>query len=287
MDEVLRKRGIQTLYHAAAYKHVPLVEDNPVEGLRNNVFGTLATARAAVRHGVTDFVLVSTDKAVRPTSVMGASKRLAEMILQAMAGDGSATRFSIVRFGNVLDSSGSVVPLFRRQILAGGPLTVTHPEVTRFFMSIPEAVQLIIQASAMARGGEVFVLDMGQPMRILDLARRMVELSGFTVLSENDREGDIGIEFCGLRPGEKLHEELIIGNDTQPTEHPRILKAFETFMPWQALDDVLTQLARAVDAGDVTRVLRVVRELSRGDFSDEFPRKAARRSAGSSGPSSR
>ena len=212
-----------TVFHAAAYKHVPLVEHNPAAGIKNNVLGTLRTAQAAAENGVTDFVLISTDKAVRPTNVMGASKRLAEMVLQAMAasqaGAPSGTKFSMVRFGNVLGSSGSVVPLFREQIKAGGPVTLTHAEVTRYFMTIPEAAQLVIQAGAMAKGGEVFVLDMGEPVRIVDLARRMVELSGMRVRDEAHPDGDIAISITGLRPGEKLYEELLIGDNPTTTSH--------------------------------------------------------------------
>lgn len=225
----------KTVYHAAAYKHVPLVEYNPAEGIRNNVLGTLITAQAARDYGVDDFVLISTDKAVRPTNIMGASKRLAEMVLQAMdAGRKpgvASTNFSMVRFGNVLGSSGSVVPLFRQQIRDGGPITLTHPDITRYFMTIPEASQLVIQAGAMSGGGDVFLLDMGEPVRIADLARRMVELSGLTVRDEDEPDGDIELEITGLRPGEKLFEELLIGDNPQPTSHPRIMQAKEDFWP--------------------------------------------------------
>ncbi|WP_029462909.1 polysaccharide biosynthesis protein, partial [Serpentinimonas barnesii] len=221
MHEILQTWRPHTVYHAAAYKHVPLVEHNPAEGIKNNVLGTLRTAQAALQAGVSDFVLVSTDKAVRPTNLMGASKRLAELALQALAaasaGTGAGTRFSMVRFGNVLGSSGSVVPKFRQQIRDGGPITLTHPEITRYFMSIPEAAQLVIQAGAMAKGGEVFVLDMGQPVRIIDLARRMVELSGLSVRDDANPQGDIAIELTGLRPGEKLYEELLLGHNPSPT----------------------------------------------------------------------
>jgi FlaA1/EpsC-like NDP-sugar epimerase len=228
-----------TVYHAAAYKHVPMVEDNPGEGVTNNVFGTLNLARAASQYAVKLFVLVSTDKAVRPTNVMGATKRVAELVLQALAAEGAATCFTMVRFGNVLDSSGSVVPLFRRQLAAGGPLTVTHAEVTRYFMTIPEAAQLVLQAGAMAVGGDVFVLDMGQPVKIMDLARRMVQLSGRRVRDENCLNGDIDIAITGLRPGEKLYEELLIGDDPEHTAHPRIMKAHEPFVPWLQLEQEL------------------------------------------------
>lgn len=269
MRQILATWRPDTLYHAAAYKHVPLVEHNPVEGIKNNVLGTLRTAQAALEHGVRDFVLISTDKAVRPTNVMGASKRLAEMVLQALAdqpfgisdGRTSGTRFSMVRFGNVLGSSGSVVPKFRQQIRAGGPITLTHPEVTRYFMTLSEAAQLVIQAGGMAKGGEVFVLDMGQPVRIMDLARRMVELSGLTVKDASNPDGDIEIVITGLRPGEKLHEELLIGNDPKPTSHPRILKAHEKFIPWCELAPKLAELEAALDAADILAIRRLLQQL--------------------------
>lgn len=240
------------VYHAAAYKHVPLVEQNPLEGLRNNVWGTLVCAQAAARHGVQRFVLVSTDKAVRPTNVMGASKRLAEMVLQALDEEtrrsgASAPCYTMVRFGNVLGSSGSVVPLFRRQIDAGGPVTVTHPEVTRYFMTIPEAAQLVIQAGAMAQGGGVFVLDMGEPVRIHDLARRMIELSGQRVRDAGNPSG-IEIRITGLRPGEKLYEELLIGGATEATQHPRIMKAHERYLPWPRLQAQLERMGALMRA---------------------------------------
>jgi FlaA1/EpsC-like NDP-sugar epimerase len=255
-----------TVYHAAAYKHVPLVEHNPAEGLRNNVFGTLTVAQAAEAHGVQDFVLISTDKAVRPTNVMGTSKRLAEMTLQALAAKGGATRFSMVRFGNVLGSSGSVVPLFRKQIKAGGPVTITHEEITRYFMTIPEAAQLVIQAGAMATGGEVFVLDMGDPVKIIDLARRMIEFSGLSVRDANTPEGDIEIEVIGLRPGEKLYEELLIGENPVTTNHPRIMKAREAFLVWPDIKRELDNLASGIDCGDVhsvrTKLTQIVNEFT-------------------------
>lgn len=248
MQEIMQTWKPDTVYHAAAYKHVPLVEHNPVEGIRNNTWGTLVTAQAAAAAKVTDFVLISTDKAVRPTNVMGASKRLAEMVLQAMAAEGShTTRFSMVRFGNVLGSSGSVVPKFRQQIRDGGPITLTHPDINRYFMSIPEAAQLVIQAGAMAKGGEVFVLDMGEPVRIYDLALRMIELSGLTVRDATHPEGDIEIEITGLRPGEKLFEELLIGNDPKPTQHPRIMQAREQYLSWDNLDVEFKALASLLD----------------------------------------
>ncbi|UJW81796.1 polysaccharide biosynthesis protein [Hydrogenophaga sp. SL48] len=253
-----------TVYHAAAYKHVPLVEHNPIEGIRNNTLGTLTAARIAAEEGVTDFVLISTDKAVRPTNVMGASKRLAEMALQALADTPSKTRFSMVRFGNVLGSSGSVVPRFRRQIRDGGPITVTHPDMTRYFMTIPEAAQLVIQAGAMAKGGDVFVLDMGDPVKIFDLATRMIELSGLCVRSENNPDGDIEIEITGLRPGEKLFEELLIGNNPRPTSHPRIMKAHEEFLAWPVLQDKLQQLEALLDRRDVEGTKELLIELVAG-----------------------
>ena len=250
-----------TVYHAAAYKHVPLVESNFSEGVQNNVFGTLNMARAAVESKVTHFVLVSTDKAVRPTNVMGATKRMAELVLQALADcktlqfdlpDGTKseemrnnTLFAMVRFGNVLGSSGSVVPLFRKQLLSGGPITITHLDVTRFFMTIPEAAQLVLQAGAMAKGGDVFVLDMGQPVKILDLARRMAQLSGLTLRDENNPEGDIDIEVTGLRPGEKLYEELLIGDNAEGTDHERIMKAHEECESWSVLAPMLVVLRQA------------------------------------------
>ncbi len=246
-----------TVYHAAAYKHVPMVEDNPGEGARNNVFGTLHMAQAAVSAGVHRFVLISTDKAVRPTNVMGATKRMAELVLQAFAQSHPQTLFSMVRFGNVLGSSGSVVPLFRKQLASGGPLTVTDPEVTRYFMTIPEAAQLVLQAGAMGQGGDVFVLDMGQPIKILDLARRMLHLSGLSERSVDNPQGDIEIAVTGLRPGEKLYEELLIGDNPEPTEHPRIMKAREPFLPWDQLQGELELLLQAANANDLRGIQAV------------------------------
>jgi FlaA1/EpsC-like NDP-sugar epimerase len=243
-----------TVYHAAAYKHVPLVEHNPVEGLINNTLGTLTTALAARDHGVAQFVLVSTDKAVRPTNIMGASKRLAEMTLQGLAQQKPHTCFSMVRFGNVLGSSGSVVPLFRQQIEAGGPITLTHEDITRYFMTIPEAAQLVIQAGAMAEGGDVFVLEMGEPVRIVDLARRMVELSGRTVCDEQNPEGDIELRITGLRPGEKLYEELLIGDNAMPTAHPRVMKAHEACPPWAELAQQIEELGVLLERNDVPAI---------------------------------
>lgn len=243
-----------TIYHAAAYKHVPLVESNAGIGVLNNVIGTLNMAHVAMDAGVHRFVLVSTDKAVRPTNVMGASKRMAELVLQALAAEPSQTSFSMVRFGNVLGSSGSVVPLFRRQLAAGGPLTVTHAEVTRYFMTIPEAAQLVLQAGAMGRGGDVFVLDMGEPVKIMDLARRMVQLSGLVVRDGIHPSGDIEIAVTGLRTGEKLYEELLIGDNPEPTEHPRIMKAREPFVPWLQLQQALAVLELAATENDIVTI---------------------------------
>ncbi|MGV1837465.1 polysaccharide biosynthesis protein [Rhizobium rhizogenes] len=258
----------KTVYHAAAYKHVPLVEYNPVEGIRNNVLGTLTTAEVARDCGVEDFVLISTDKAVRPTNIMGASKRLAEMVLQAMDADrkpgADGTNFAMVRFGNVLGSSGSVVPLFRHQIRDGGPITLTHPDITRYFMTIPEASQLVIQAGAMSGGGDVFLLDMGEPVRIADLARRMVELSGLTVRDEDEPDGDIELEITGLRPGEKLYEELLIGDNPQSTSHPRIMRAKEDFLPWLELSKKLAALQAALDENDVPLARGLLQNLVSG-----------------------
>jgi len=250
--EVIQTYGIQTLYHAAAYKHVPIVEQNVIEGIHNNVISTWYTAEAAVECGVENFVLISTDKAVNPTNVMGATKRLAEMVLQGMheRGDGG-TRFCMVRFGNVLESSGSVVPLFREQIRKGGPVTVTHPDVIRYFMTIPEASQLVLQAGAMAQGGDVFVLDMGKPMRIADLARRMINLSGLLVRDEEHPDGDVEIKYTGLRPAEKLFEELLIGNNVSGTEHPMIMRAMEHFLPWAGTQHLLHQLLIVMGQFDV------------------------------------
>ena len=255
-----------TVYHAAAYKHVPMVECNPSEGVFNNVFGTLNMAQAAQAARVASFVLVSTDKAVRPTNLMGASKRMAELILQALADRAGphGTRFSMVRFGNVLGSSGSVVPMFREQLAQGGPLTITHPEVTRYFMTIPEAAQLVLQAAAMATGGEVFVLDMGEPVRIMDLARRLVGLSGVQVRDAAQPDGDIEFSFIGLRPGEKLYEELLIGDNPTATAHPRIMKAHEDFMAWPELMSQLERLQQVASIEDVAAIRRVLRTCVHG-----------------------
>ena len=255
---------------------MPLVEHNPAEGVRNNVWGTRTCAEAAVRNGVRNFVLISTDKAVRPTNIMGATKRLAEMVLQALAEVGAAvapqggrapsakTTFSMVRFGNVLGSSGSVVPLFREQIKNGGPITLTHADITRYFMTIPEAAQLVIQAGAMGQGGDVFVLDMGQPVKIIDLARRMVELSGLSVRDEARPDGDIEIAVTGLRPGEKLYEELLIGDNPKPTQHARIMKAHEQFLPWAQLEQKLNALSIAMSVNDVPVIRGMLQQLVSG-----------------------
>ncbi len=257
LESVVTSMGVQTIYHAAAYKHVPLVEYNVVEGIRNNVFGTLNVAKVADRCAVESCVLISTDKAVRPTNVMGASKRLAELVLQGLQAQ-SKTRFSMVRFGNVLGSSGSVIPLFREQIAKGGPVTVTHPEIIRYFMTIPEAAQLVIQAGAMGEGGDVFVLEMGEPVRIADLARKMIHLMGLTA-KVADREGDIEVLFTGLRPGEKLFEELLIGDNVTGTRHPRIMRALERKLPWNQLLELLDRIEEMCEQGrsqDIVEFLR-------------------------------
>ena len=261
IDKIISTWHPNTVYHAAAYKHVPLVEHNLSEGIKNNVLGTLFTAQAAINHKVENFVLVSTDKAVRPTNIMGASKRLAEMILQALAVENPSLKLSIVRFGNVLGSSGSVVPKFREQIKEGGPITITHPEITRFFMTIPEASQLVIQAGAMATSGDVFVLDMGKPVKIIQLAERMIELSGLSIKNQENPDGDIEIEITNLRPGEKLYEELLIGNNPKPTSHNRIMKAHETFLDWQKLEDKIEALTIALNKNDVQIVRQLLRKL--------------------------
>lgn len=264
VQAVMTKFGVQTVYHAAAYKHVPLVEYNVVEGVSNNVFGTWRAAEAAVAAGVETFVLISTDKAVRPTNVMGASKRLAELVLQGLAIRQNRTRFCMVRFGNVLGSSGSVVPLFREQIRNGGPITVTHPEIIRYFMTIPEAAQLVIQAGAMGKGGDVFVLDMGEPVRIADLARRMVHLMGLEVKDNQHPDGDIEICFSGLRPGEKLYEELLIGENVRQTAHPRIMAANEVSLSWKDMAELLRQLEHYCDNFAVERIVQLITEAPTG-----------------------
>jgi FlaA1/EpsC-like NDP-sugar epimerase len=256
--EVLETFKINTIYHAAAYKHVPIVEHNLLEGVHNNILGTLHTARAAVDAEVDNFVLISTDKAVSPTNVMGATKRFAEMILQALQDKHDSIQFCMVRFGNVLESSGSVVPLFREQIRNGGPVTVTHRDIIRYFMTIPEAAQLVIQAGGMAKGGDVFVLEMGEPVKIQDLARRMINLTGCTVRDEANPEGDIEIEYTGLRPAEKLYEELLIGTDVSGTRHPRIMRAKEDYLDWEELEPLIAELEFASQALDRVRTRQIL-----------------------------
>lgn len=254
LQSIMQSYQVQTVYHAAAYKHVPLVEFNVIEGLRNNVFGTWHTAEAAIASEVETFVLISTDKAVRPTNVMGTTKRLAELTLQALAKRQQNTRFCMVRFGNVLGSSGSVVPLFRKQIKKGGPITLTHEDITRYFMTIPEAAQLVIQAGAMGEGGDVFVLDMGEPVRIYDLARKMVHLTGLEIKNKQNPQGDIEIKITGLRPGEKLYEELLIGEDEKPTRHPRIKAANEVYLGWPEMQALLSELSESAINYDLEKV---------------------------------
>ena len=258
LEEIFRTFHIDTVYHAAAYKHVPIVEYNTVQGIRNNVFGTVRAARAALAAGVSLFVLISTDKAVRPTNIMGTTKRMAELVLQAFAATQDKTIFSMVRFGNVLGSSGSVIPLFREQIAKGGPITITHPDIIRYFMTIPEAVQLVIQAGAMGKGGDVFILDMGEPVRILDMAKRLIRLSGRSIRDERHPSGDIEIALIGLRPGEKLFEELLIEGKAIPTEHPRIMRKEESCMAMDELKGLLGKLERACDRGDIDAVFALL-----------------------------
>lgn len=245
LENVMKAFNVDTVYHAAAYKHVPLVENNTVEGVRNNIFGTMYCAQAAIAANVETFVLVSTDKAVRPTNIMGATKRMAELVLQALSKEQSSTRFCMVRFGNVLGSSGSVVPLFRKQIQDGGPITLTHNDITRYFMTIPEAAQLVLQAGAMGKGGDVFVLDMGEPVKIYDLAAKLIRLSGLELKDKHNPHGDIAITTTGLRPGEKLYEELLIGDNVDKTSHPRIMTAQELMLSWDELNTIIKQLDRA------------------------------------------
>lgn len=261
MREIMSTWHPDTIYHTAAYKHVPLVEHNPAEGIKNNVLGTLRAAQAASENGVADFVLISTDKAGRPTNIMGASKRLAEIVLQALAAINPGSKFTMVRFGNVLGSSNSVVPKLRQQIRDGGSITLPHPETTRYFMTIPEAAQLVIQAGAMTRSGNVFVLDMGQPVKLMDLARRMIELSGLTVKDEQNPDGDIAIESTGLRSGEKLHEELSIGDNPKPTSHPRIIQTPEEFIAWTDLEPKLNALEIALNVNDVSVIRLMMQQL--------------------------
>ena len=266
MKNVMLEHQIHTIYHAAAYKHVPIVEDNVIEGVRNNVFGTLATAEAAIETGVKNFTLISTDKAVRPTNIMGATKRLSELVLQALADKQEQTIFTIVRFGNVLDSSGSVVPLFKKQIQQGGPVTVTHPEIIRYFMMIPEAAQLVIQAGAMAKSGQVFVLDMGKPVKILYLAKRMIQLMGLTPYCQEstsldfDKNGDIEVKFTGLRPGEKLYEELLIGNNVEGTEHSKIMTAAEEKLTWNEINKILEELDKSSHKSDKNKTISIIKK---------------------------
>ena len=278
MFEVMQSWKVDTVYHAAAYKHVPMVEHNVAEGVLNNTLGTLYAAQSALRAGVRNFVLISTDKAVRPTNVMGSTKRMAELVLQGLAHETSVslygepdlpaqpnrTRFIMVRFGNVLGSSGSVIPLFREQIKRGGPITVTHPEMTRYFMTIPEAAQLVIQAGSMGDSGDVFVLDMGEPVKIAQLAERMVQLSGLTVRSAANPDGDIDIEFSGLRPGEKLYEELLIGDNVLPTEHPMIMRANEACMPWEEIKALMVEMVQAIRVDDYPHVRQLLCRIVSG-----------------------
>ena len=262
---IMQAFGVQTVYHAAAYKHVPMVEFNTIEGVRNNIYGTMFCAQAAIDARVETFVLISTDKAVRPTNTMGASKRMAELVLQALAAEpGQSTRFCMVRFGNVLGSSGSVVPVFEQQIAIGGPVTLTHADITRYFMTIPEAAQLVIQAGAMGKGGDVFVLDMGDSVKIIDLAKQMIRLSGLEVKDTAHPEGDIEIQITGLRPGEKLYEELLIGDEVQKTTHPRIMTASEVMLPWNVLSDIITRMDEACRQSDQSALRRLLLEAPTG-----------------------
>ncbi|MEH6544413.1 MAG: nucleoside-diphosphate sugar epimerase/dehydratase [Porticoccaceae bacterium] len=277
LNEVVKNFGVQTIYHAAAYKHVPIVEYNSYQGLKNNVLGTLYAAQAAILNKVDNFVLISTDKAVRPTNIMGATKRVSELVLQALSQEPSVnffnaekfgltpttnainrTRFTMVRFGNVLDSSGSVIPKFREQIKNGGPVTVTHPDIIRYFMTIPEAAQLVIQAGSLGEGGDVFVLDMGEPVKIDDLAKKLIHLSGLTIRNKDGSEGDIEVEYSGLRPGEKLYEELLIGHDVYNTQHPKIKRANEQVVNWASLNELLTQLLQAFRSNDYPMVRKLL-----------------------------
>lgn len=260
MQTLFQTFNINTIYHAAAYKHVPLVEHNVVEGVRNNIFGTWFCAEAAIKAGVEKFVLISTDKAVRPTNIMGASKRMSELVLQALNQRQSETQFCMVRFGNVLGSSGSVIPLFRQQIQQGGPVTVTHPDITRYFMTIPEAAQLVIQAGAMAQGGDVFVLDMGEPVKIFELAKQMIRLSGLSEKTDANPDGDVAIHITGLRPGEKLYEELLVGDNVKGSSHPRIMTAQETYLNWPETHNFLHKIDKACHDFDVERVICLLSE---------------------------
>jgi FlaA1/EpsC-like NDP-sugar epimerase len=265
LKKVCRAFNVQTIYHAAAYKHVPMVEHNPGEAVKNNVLGTLCLAQAAISCNVETFVLISTDKAVRPTNTMGATKRFAELVLQGLSlEEGHNTRFTMVRFGNVLGSSGSVILLFREQIARGGPVTVTDPRIIRYFMTIPEAAQLVIQAGAMGQGGDVFVLDMGEPIKIVDLAKRMIHLSGLEVKDELHPEGEVEIVFTGLRPGEKLYEELLIGDNVSGTTHCRIMRAEEDIIPWSKLNEQLDRLKQAIEHDDCLAMRAILTESVSG-----------------------
>ena len=269
ITQVCKIFNIQTVYHAAAYKHVSLVEENPFEAVSNNILGTKICAESAVDSNVETFVFVSTDKAVRPTNIMGATKRFAELILQSMSKEEGNTKITMVRFGNVIGSSGSAVPLFQKQIKEGGPVTVTHPEVIRYFMSIPEAAELVIQAGAMGEGGDVFVLDMGEPVNIFELAKRLIKLSGMEVIDENNPNGDIEIEFTGLRPGEKLYEELLIGDNVSTTEHTRILKAKEDYLPKEELDRFIVNIEGIANSGDTLKLKSILKDAVAGFTPDD------------------
>ena len=264
LANVFKRFGVDTIYHAAAYKHVPMVEFNNTEGVDNNIFGTLNCAQVGIESGVETFVLISTDKAVRPTNTMGATKRSAELVLQALAAKQSATKFTMVRFGNVLGSSGSVIPLFKQQIKAGGPVTVTDENMIRYFMTIPEAVELVIQAGAMGLGGDVFVLDMGKPVRIDDLARKMIHLSGLEVKDESHPDGDIEIKYTGLRPGEKLYEELLIGDNVSETDNPLIMRAEEELLTWDELSPILDELQNAIVKCDQAKLRELLIKIVPG-----------------------
>jgi len=261
MSFIFKAYGVQTVYHAAAYKHVTLVESNASQGVLNNALGTAIVAQAAASSYVETFVLISTDKAVRPTSVMGASKRIAELALQALNQEHPGTCFTMVRFGNVLDSSGSVIPLFKKQIKAGGPVTVTHIDVVRYFMTIPEAVELVIQAGAMAQGGEVFVLDMGEPIRIYDLAIKMIQLSGLVVRDKDNAEGDIEIQYIGLKPGEKLYEELLVDGSFATTDSQLIMHAEEGMINWDKLEPILDQIKEAAIDSESDKMFELLKQL--------------------------
>jgi FlaA1/EpsC-like NDP-sugar epimerase len=264
LANVFKRFGVDTIYHAAAYKHVPMVEFNNTEGVDNNIFGTLNCAQVAIASGVETFVLISTDKAVRPTNTMGATKRSAELVLQALSAKQSGTKFTMVRFGNVLGSSGSVIPLFKQQIKDGGPLTVTDANIIRYFMTIPEAVELVIQAGTMGTGGDVFVLDMGQPVRIDDLAKKMIRLSGLEVKDESNPDGDIEIKYTGLRPGEKLYEELLIGDNVSETDNPLIMRAQEELLAWDELESILGDLKIAITDCDQKKLRELLIQIVPG-----------------------